>query len=625
MDLAAAAKSASDGGYKVILLAMSTNVEFAVRALYDEGLYGEGIVIIGSVDSYFQRTKTAFVGPERIVLDASMALAESGIDRTLQHSVETMAEWPEGEASFLTDAALSRVAYALDGLKLLAHAIDATISRSKSPLVAAELMSSLRTTGVHGLTGEVKIAQDWNNIRSRSFTIAMSRVLDANEIHKTPANIAMEHVGVVYTDRAALRVCRNGVPPAIGPSCAEGAKPVGALVAYAQSERTLHVTWDATYTYRSNATQGQRLLSGYSIVIASAGRVDVNVQVPRTQTTATFDLGQVRANNVYTVVVSALYDENKVEAKGTSCSGPSTCSGSLPCLPSPTAVSTCGCTFGELHTMGLVSNPQEWGCQRCMAGLVCRGGVAAMTFTEPGWFAVNTRVLYEKSAAHLREAIHNKKETDVNAAHITAAAGEERSSMFQCPNKKACVGNWSVEDLDTAAKNGSFQALYGQCADGYTGILCGACIDGFARGDHATCSKCTVTRDYALVIILGSVVTLVMLIVLVVVVAKRASRAPLLERLFIRAMKKATQRHGVYGAIALLFGGAKGSLRTASTGREGLSYDMFIEALRPGGSLSLNVPSERSCNRCASSSHLGVLDTEARALWDKLDEDGGKH
>ena len=74
MDLAAAAKSASDGGYKVILLAMSANVELAVRALYDEGLYGEGIAIIGSVDSYFQRTKTAFVGPERIVLDASMAL-----------------------------------------------------------------------------------------------------------------------------------------------------------------------------------------------------------------------------------------------------------------------------------------------------------------------------------------------------------------------------------------------------------------------------------------------------------------------------------------------------------------------------------------------------------------------
>ena len=167
MDLAAAAKSASDGGYKVILLAMSANVELAVRALYDEGLYGEGIAIIGSVDSYFQRTKTAFVGPERTVLDASMALVESGIDRTLQHSVETMAEWPEGEASFLTDLALQRVAYALDGLKLLAHAIDATIRRDKSPLVAAELMSSLRTTEVHGLTGEIKIATDWNNIRSR--------------------------------------------------------------------------------------------------------------------------------------------------------------------------------------------------------------------------------------------------------------------------------------------------------------------------------------------------------------------------------------------------------------------------------------------------------------------------
>ena len=138
-------------------------------------------------------------------------------------------------------------------------------------------------------------------------------------------------------------------------------------------------------------------------------------------------------------------------------------------------------------------------------------------------------------------------------------------------------------------------------------MLCTACLDGYARGENFVCSKCTVSRDDALWIILGSVFALVMVIVFAVVVAKRASRAPLLERLFIRAMEKAAHRHGIYGAVALLFGSAKGS----DTGGDGMSYAMFIDALRPGGSLSLNVPG-------------GVLDKEAKALWDKLDEDDGK-
>jgi len=164
-DLAAAAKHARALDYKVIVLAMSVNVEFAVRALLDAETFGQGVVILGLVDSYFTRTKNAFEGADRIVLDSSMVLVESGIDRESAHSIETMAEWPE--TTFLSNAAMRRTVYTLDGLRLFAYAIDATINRDQSPLVASELMSSLRTTSVQGLTGEVKIATNWNNIRSR--------------------------------------------------------------------------------------------------------------------------------------------------------------------------------------------------------------------------------------------------------------------------------------------------------------------------------------------------------------------------------------------------------------------------------------------------------------------------
>ena len=47
-DLAAAAKHARASGFKVILLTMSTYVELAVRALLDEGLFGEGFIIMGA-------------------------------------------------------------------------------------------------------------------------------------------------------------------------------------------------------------------------------------------------------------------------------------------------------------------------------------------------------------------------------------------------------------------------------------------------------------------------------------------------------------------------------------------------------------------------------------------------
>jgi hypothetical protein len=194
-DLAAAAKHARDKGYKVILLAMSKYVDLAVKALYDEGVYGEGIVLIGSTESYFIKNDAALVGPERDALDSSISLTESGIDRSLAHSIASMTAWPEGKRKFLANAHMSDAAYSMDALQLFAHAIDATISRDKSPLVPAELMSSLRTTTVKGLTGDVKIETGWNNIRSRSFTIKQARVLPflqaVEESPNTVVNVAL--------------------------------------------------------------------------------------------------------------------------------------------------------------------------------------------------------------------------------------------------------------------------------------------------------------------------------------------------------------------------------------------------------------------------------------------------
>ena len=537
---------------------------------------------------------------------------------------------------------------------MLISAVEETLARGKSPTGTdgpATIMNSLRTVSINGLTGPLKIAERSNNAYSRSFSFESFRAYDER----------MEYRGFIAANRADVRVCGGGESAQasrIGPSCAASAESVDSVVAYAQSDRTLHITWhwenerahhrasstnhgDAntanaiTANTIEDAVEEEQLLSGYRIIIAAAGSVDVDVRVPRTQNNATFGLGDIRADVVYTVIVRALYDDGAIQADQVSCNSPASCSGSLPCLPSKTKVPTCDCSSNMLHTMGLERKPQLVGCRRCVPGLVCRGGGVSSTFTAPGWFAVNARKLTliteddaaDGIAANTDDTPLTQTSASASTTGTTGSTVAEKSSMFRCPNKDACLGGWSVAQLKMNAQNASFHALYSQCADGYTGILCTACIEGYARGGDSVCSKCTVSRNDALLIILCSVFVIIMVVAIAIVAAKRAGRAPLLERAFLRVMTNATKRRGVEGAINLFFSSDAGeddsTTRRGGEGEEGgeggeggegedgggLSYDRFVTALRPGGSLALSVPS-------------AIIDNEARSLWLKLDEDG---
>ena len=532
---------------------------------------------------------------------------------------------------------------------MLISAIEETLARGKSPTGTdgpATIMNSLRTVSINGLTGPLKIAERSNNAYSRTFSFESFRAYDER----------MEYRGVIAANRADVRVCGGGgsaQASKIGPICAASAEPVDSVVAYAQSDRALHITWhwknerahhrssntnhaDAnTANATEDAVEEEQLLSGYRIIVAAAGTVDVDVRVPRTQNNATFGVGDIKANVVYTVIVRALYDDGAIQAAQVLCNSPGSCSGSLPCLPSKTKVPTCDCSTGMLHTMGLERKPQLIGCRRCVPGLVCRGGGVSSTFTAPGWFAVNVRKLTLVTEDNAAGGIAANKDTDTDDTPLTQASTSastrgttgstgttvaEKSSMFRCPNKDACLGGWSVAQLKVNAQNASFHALYSQCADGYTGILCTACIEGYARGGDSACSKCTVSRSDALLIILCSVFVIITVVASAIVATKRAGRAPLLERAFLRVMTNATKRRGVEGAINLFFSSDTGEEDSTTRGGEGeeggdggdgggLSYDRFVEALRPGGSLALSVPS-------------AIIDNEARSLWVKLDEDG---
>ena len=601
LDLLEAAKLARSKGYKVIVLSMSKYVELAVRALYDEGLYGEGIVIIGSVDSFFVRTKAAFSGPERTVLDASMALVESGVDRGVKHSIETMAAWPEGADSFLTSAHMSRTAYAIDGLQLLAHAIDATISRDKSPFIASEIMSSLRTTAVQGLTGEVKIETNWNNIRSRSYTITMSRVLHGHntvvgrlsgENNNTGTSIAMEKLGVVYTDKADMRVCENGDPPAIGSACEGGAAPVVNVQAFGKSNTTMEVRWVA-----APASTSESLKSGVRVSLSSSDpdEIDIVDTVPSGRTNMIFGLDKLKVNVHYSVRVTALYDDGQVQAFPTDCRDTSSCGGSLACIPDNTATRTCECKDNELHTMGLVGVlPEAWGCHQCRSGLKCQGGTTETTFTAKGWFVGNTRHL---TVAEPNEA-GNKTE-------------QIFPSLMKCPKDGACPGGFQVSKLLEAGAD--LDVIFAQCEEGFTGFQCAACRQGYT---YTSCVKCTIPQDGAIAIAFGLGLFILGLFIIGYIVVKRARRRPLLERRFVGAFEKAERKFGIGGSLRAftdVFG---------CSAESGVSHSKFMRALKPGGKLeSVTAKSSRGKRRWWHQG--GSIDGAAmQTLWEKLDKDG---
>jgi ABC-type branched-subunit amino acid transport system substrate-binding protein len=718
LDLAAAAKHAKDKGFKVILLAMSNFVELAVRALYDEGMYGEGIVLIGSSNSYFRYTDAAFVGPERVVLDSSMVLVESGVDLSLQHSIASMAEWPEGKGAFLADTKLLNAAYSMDALQLFAHAIDATLHRAKSPLNSTELMLSLRTTTVKGLTGDVKIETGWNNIRARAFTIKQARVLpglqnlespgiainkrtvaltnkhckaaagrqglskggggwafagkytqkgcytytagkfagmafygtggtDAEqsaEIHcevtdedlvksnfsSTPCfrarvfvdttpvglravtvgSLVVETLGFVNTDRADLRVCQNGLPPAIGPTCGETAMPVTSVQAFGQTNASLQVNWRVNVEAGSQFARPQLVQAGYRLTLSSIidnNDDDVVEIVPPgiTHGFVVFDLDRVKANVHYRVGVTALYDGGKVEALPTNCLSPlgDSCGGSLACIPTTTGTSTCGCRDNEMHTMNLVEGvpPEAWGCRQCRTGLVCRGGTAESTVTAKGWFVGSTLGLITPEA----EIKVNKIKVNATSTRIRLQPAVQLPSLLKCPRDRSCPGGFQVSKLLRA---GNIEDIFAQCAEGFTGIECAACLPGYS---YTSCVKCSITRDQAIEITVGVVLFLLAIALTAYALLKHASRPSKVERSFIAAFEQAENKFGIGGSLR-----AFEEVFECSS-EDGVSQEDFVRALEPGGKLGI-------LRTRVGSSTVSKEGAAVQRLWEKLDRDGDR-
>ena len=662
-DLAAGAKYARAQGFKVIMLAMSVHVELAVRALFDEGVYGKGIVIIGFAEGFFSRTEAAFVGSERIVLDASMGLVERGIDRRSAHAIAMMNEWQVGEGGGSAFLATTHTAYAIDSLQLICSAIAATIKRRVSPLDASELMTSLRTTSVQGLTGTIKIATGSNNIHSQSFTITMFRVLHEDVVVDNAPGVGQwggyctcpsgvtygvgdennkcgslactggteseciksvnsayskrrvtcgaagrdtiekEEIGVVFANKADMRPCSGAsVPPTIGPTCEDKAAPVGAAKAFGRNNASLKVTWSAS----SSTSTGESLKSGVRVSLSSSNPDDIPVvrKVLPGVTNAVFGLDEVKANVHYMVRVVASYDNFLVDALPTDCRDPSTCGGSLACIPDITAEKTCGCKNKEIHTMNLVKEmpPESWGCRQCLQGLECVGGTAETTVTTKGWFVGSTLGLTANN-----KMTHDDAEEEGDGGNTTHVPQITLPSLLKCSKAHSCPGGFQVSKLIGAGAD--VDVLFDQCGEGFTGVECAACLPGYS---YTSCIKCMISRDDALMLGVGILLAIFVVAGIVYVLLRRASRPSLVERRFVVAFEKAEAEFGIGGyAFETIFG-------CAAEG--GIGHDEFLHALGPGGKLESVGASGTGSNRRGN-----ITDAAVQALWEKLDEDGDGH
>ena len=66
-----------------------------------------------------------------------------------------------------------------------------------------------------------------------------------------------------------------------------------------------------------------------------------------------------------------------------------------------------------------------------------------------------------------------------------------RSYQFhECISNKACTYEGRIEKLENLRSGIENHYINAQCADGYTGVLCGSCADGFIRSGIADCRKC---------------------------------------------------------------------------------------------------------------------------------------
>jgi hypothetical protein len=419
-----------------------------------------------------------------------------------------------------------------DTIRFAAQAVrDCIMAANCDTLKPADFMSMLRRTQYSGgFTGDVKITIGTNDRADEAFGLINGR------------DGRFAHVGEVSGHSTELDVCLptesvDGSVQSLGTGCSALTEPPRLTGCHAQGYDALRVTWDPVAFGDQNAAQreAEALLVGYKIIALYDNQTAAwsqSLRLPKNASSHTFRLNDpawpIHANVKYDFKIETLYTTDAESTRAallssvaTSCNlmkskcGSSTaasddvpsqcvfpfkyngkiyskcttieseipwcawddeyrdgrwnycgsmCAAKLdmPCVPiADSSQGICGCGPKQVHSAGIGQgiSPSTWKCLTCSPGMDCTGGTYLSLNTKAGWFVTGN-------------------------VSTLGDGGFRTAQIYKCDGgSDSCR---AVNVLTASISPMSIDA----CRAGYEGITCGACEQGYARGNNSMCVEC---------------------------------------------------------------------------------------------------------------------------------------
>ena len=546
-DCEAAATQVSKTEHRIyyILLQHIAPLETWVDVFTTKGLLGAGYQLIFGCSCLYNYEMGMATWSS---MDASFAVEVPKVRPTTTEASAAMTQWSIPQSTFdhntlcsLFDAVVS----------VAAPAIDNCIANGCNPMVQSELVAYLRNTRAEGLAGPIEFGGT-NDLQYPRFAIVQSQIKKEGPV----GSFNVKELTVLSGAPATVRTCKEFH---VGINCTKVSLVESVLVYASQNREVLHVSWPAAVQEPGP--------SSYSIQVIYGGEVHAEAKyVPSNTTSIAFNIvdlynditvlgaarleqalvrgGNLKRNHLYSVVMTALYDDNTVESATTKCIGeiPVTCEGGMPCIPTDDGTpGVCGCSMSggdeqKMHAFGLPETESRyWSCVNCPDGLDCRGRAAKAVTTKPGWWLSGRATPFKET-----------KEVDRPKGALP--------SLYECIPAAACPGNFSIFSLmqgsSSSTAEGNNVSAFAQCAPGYTGAACKACQVGFAAHAGRTCVACELQSDAAIGIMVGSLFAVIFGLVFAVLVVRRVAQPPPEERQFVTAFKRKEALSGLGGALS---------------------------------------------------------------------------
>ena len=548
-------------------------------------------------------------------LDGSVLVLSRSLDRDSVGFKRSAAFWASRGAMRTSTSASSseeaqggyfnpveaEIATLYDSLLFTASAIERCLENGDSPIGGWQrVMPHFRKTAIDGIAGTPSIKAGSNDNDGVVFNLMVGENPTARP-HSLAGPFVWKIAAVIGPRDLDVELCRD---QEMGENCAlRVSRPE--RVRCSATLDSVEVEWDpAVVDEASNA-----LLTGYRVTFRAADSQTFQVVDKTKPTRATLVGPGLRRNEVYGIVVEALFDNGQILSKAATCLVPQD---GLPCVPPPqdqNARSICGCSATEFHSKGMPGvQPRDWACDQCETGMRCDGRTAESLATQPGFFAAPS---VDKDGNELRPKLYpcprGKRACPGNAllTQVISLAEAQSSGVIATNIARACDFTKHRTGSHAGGADGLGHSRC-QCSPGTTGMLCESCqsaadsdVDDDPHDwvfDGISCKRCSLTQREASAIVGSLIFGTVLALFAAGLTAYYLMRPSKLERKFVRAFANMDEIGGVQ-AVEEFFG---------PSARQGVRRDQFTTACVD--KLSASVGSAETVRR------------GAEKLWVALDE-----